>query len=661
MGVVLALFLLSRPAVADSLLDLMDADTLATLGAPEGLSATRRGGILYPTPGLPALVHPEEEVVARVRIRRALTPPPGVQQAHVLRPWRARLIGRPAAATSGASASPVLPLTVVQVRPEDDGFAYRVRLRTLPWTPPGVYDLHVSGPGFRDTQLLAVRVVADGDQGLRLATVVSGADLAREAESLWLTDPTAVLVPGGLLEADRALVRWPVATFAVAASEESTAWRCLDLEADVAAGASEAASCPAEGLDAARCLVKALGGPSRLDPCGDGLVTYVRRAGQPVYSVGLGRVMLLGAQSYDEPPAARAAVSLRIVGRGGAAARLALPAPPAKGPASAQAEWIAAQARHADEMVLLTAEPPERWARPGEATAAAVEALSSAGPRRVIVSSRGTVDGQVVAGPATIRLAPVAPHPRRGPEQIWGLSPERYRLGAVEPRESNRFPGALVTPLATGEGLSVRIADPPRDLLRLRFVVPAGPAGWQISSDGRPARIVAAAPAHGDPCRLGPVQLVVEVDPGTSDPTSFLLEPGTASRRHAELVGPEGDRVVVGSPARFEVRWGQGGVEAPPSGLAAWDLGDGTVSTGRTIEHRYRESGWVRVCVQVVEPDGGVAEPASIDLEVLGQGVAARRSVERMGPATAVAFGALLVAGLLMLLARGNIFGTRRR
>jgi hypothetical protein len=50
-----------------------------------------------------------------------------------------------------------------------------------------------------------------------------------------------------------------------------------------------------------------------------------------------------------------------------------------------------------------------------------------------------------------------------------------------------------------------------------------------------------------------------------------------------------------------------------------------------------------------------------VDLEVIAQGEAARRSIERLGPAPSVVGCGILLVGLLLVLARGNIFGTRRR
>ena len=173
------------PAVcrAESLLELFRPDPLADLDASETLPRTRRGQVIYPDSGIPALLRPGGEVRARVRVRRAMTPPPGVQQPFFLLDWQAKLFAQPPLAALDTTGQIEIPLEVVQIRPEDEGFVYRIRLRVPGFLPAGVYDLEVVGPGLRDLNPRAVRVLPTEPEDLEIYVVSSGQALWQEASA----------------------------------------------------------------------------------------------------------------------------------------------------------------------------------------------------------------------------------------------------------------------------------------------------------------------------------------------------------------------------------------------------------------------------------------------------------------------------------------------
>lgn len=104
--------------------------------------------VVYPRPGLPALVAAGALLTVRVRVPAALTPPPGAQQPAVLAPWSAQLSGRVLPVLGDKDEAAVYPLPVVDLRPDDpSGLVYRLSLPVPAWTAPGSYDLWVRGPG----------------------------------------------------------------------------------------------------------------------------------------------------------------------------------------------------------------------------------------------------------------------------------------------------------------------------------------------------------------------------------------------------------------------------------------------------------------------------------------------------------------------------------
>ncbi|MDD9932491.1 MAG: hypothetical protein OXT09_02745 [Myxococcales bacterium] len=127
--------------------------------APGG---TPRLSLVYPRPGLPAVVHAGELLVARVRLPTPLTPPPGTQQPRALSKWHAELIGRARTAETGM-VELHHAAGVVDVRPDGpQSLVYRATIPVPAWLAPGTYDLQVETPGGSARARALVRVLAQG-------------------------------------------------------------------------------------------------------------------------------------------------------------------------------------------------------------------------------------------------------------------------------------------------------------------------------------------------------------------------------------------------------------------------------------------------------------------------------------------------------------------
>jgi hypothetical protein len=114
--------------------------------------------LIYPRPGLPAVVAAGETLIVRARVPLPLTPPPGVQQPRALEGFEAELIGH--ALPLGAPA-PVqrMALELIDVRPEGpSSLRYRLSFPIPAWTAPGTYDLvlRAKGAGMRADSLVRV-------------------------------------------------------------------------------------------------------------------------------------------------------------------------------------------------------------------------------------------------------------------------------------------------------------------------------------------------------------------------------------------------------------------------------------------------------------------------------------------------------------------------
>jgi len=138
----------------------------STLPAHDDLQP--RFELVYPRPGLPALVPAGQTLIARVRLPAPLTPPPGVQQPRALTGWRAELAGHALpldAAMTDAEAAGVQRhlLEVVDVRPDGAStLLYRAAIPIPAWLAPGSYDLLLWAPGGSGRAPSAVRVLAIG-------------------------------------------------------------------------------------------------------------------------------------------------------------------------------------------------------------------------------------------------------------------------------------------------------------------------------------------------------------------------------------------------------------------------------------------------------------------------------------------------------------------
>jgi hypothetical protein len=119
--------------------------------------------LLYPAPGLPAVVHAGDSLYVRLRTPAALTPPPGTQQANVLERYRAELRG--SAIHLGVDASErhrhVLP--VMSIRPDGgESLVYRMRVDVPAYVAPGTYAITLRSPFGARSAEQAVRVLPRG-------------------------------------------------------------------------------------------------------------------------------------------------------------------------------------------------------------------------------------------------------------------------------------------------------------------------------------------------------------------------------------------------------------------------------------------------------------------------------------------------------------------
>ncbi len=636
-------------ARAESLLSLPQADLLERLRAPEARPRTRKGQVIYPSPGVPSLVEPGQEIVVRVRVRRALTPPPGVQQPHILARWSAKLVGRFAHAASGAIGPLEYALQVIQIRPEDEGFVYRVRLAIPLWTPPGVYDLDFRGPGIRDLRPRAVRVLESEPRTLEFAVVRSGADLWREAEALFWLDPVAVLVPGGAREGERPLASWPLATYMVPAPEDLTACQVLDLPDEVLAAARDASGCPETPRVAlAACLLAALGGAESLDSCGDGLIEYARRFGPPVFAVGIGDVALIGLNSSDHPAPRRADPWLVLDGRRTRAG----PTPTLPAVFGSQLEWLHRLGRWTREVVLLTHHDPEDWP---VGTKASPRGVLRADPALVVAGGRGPVSGSLVHGPATITLRREAPRRLVQPRQLLGLEPGWFGVEGGRRRAALSPVSLQVRDLPEG-GLELELRRAPAGDLTFRVIVPARPSGWSLAVEGRTGRFTSAWPTSGELCEPERLLLIGEISSGEVTPVRIRVTPAIGTAGLGLNLERPSEGVNLARTTRFHAVVTGSGAE---TSRAFWSLGDGSSATGNSISHRYRRSGPAQACAIVLTPTGRHATASwTMNVHRWARGRAENSPLRR-----GLAWGMIAAAIFALLLGAwmGNIFLPRHR
>jgi hypothetical protein len=162
--------------------------------------ALGRMAMIYPRPGLPAVVRAGERLVTRVRVPSGLTPPPGIQKDRALRGWSAELVGQ--SIPLGAGGEHVYQTRVVDVRPDGQStLVYRASIEVPRWAAPGTYGIRMSAPGGSDAVAGAVRIVAP-DASLRLLRlpeelVDPDDDQARRALAALATAPHDVVVVRG--------------------------------------------------------------------------------------------------------------------------------------------------------------------------------------------------------------------------------------------------------------------------------------------------------------------------------------------------------------------------------------------------------------------------------------------------------------------------------
>ncbi|MGD8862393.1 MAG: hypothetical protein PVI30_20445 [Myxococcales bacterium] len=218
-GLAWGLWLLSGTARADDWMAVLPGcahDALPQVGAPM---------LVYPRAGLPAVVRAGDDLVARVRLPVALTPPPGIQQARALRGFRARLWG---GAVPLGREVPVarVAVPVVDVRPDGPrSLVYRVRIPVPAWLAPGSYLLSLRVPGGQWLRSDALRVI-EADAPVRMAWLPSprpvlDAAFAAQPVDVWLAAaavsarPSARATPHGIRAAPVLAVEGAVAALRV--------------------------------------------------------------------------------------------------------------------------------------------------------------------------------------------------------------------------------------------------------------------------------------------------------------------------------------------------------------------------------------------------------------------------------------------------------------
>lgn len=175
--------LLAAPAVghADDWLAVLPECAIAESSRPELT-------LLYPAPGLPAVVEAGQPLIVRVRTRAALTPPPGVQQADSLTRFMAELSAPAPAVGLGDALHQRHALPVISLRPDGvSSLVYRVRLQLPAYLAEGTYTLWLRTPFGTCEAQSAVRVIASG-AAPRVRRLPEGMLLPPSAAASWPVD-----------------------------------------------------------------------------------------------------------------------------------------------------------------------------------------------------------------------------------------------------------------------------------------------------------------------------------------------------------------------------------------------------------------------------------------------------------------------------------------
>lgn len=295
--------------------------------------------LLYPAPGLPAVVHAGDSLYVRLRTPAALTPPPGTQQANVLERYRAELRG--SAIHLGVDASErhrhVLP--VMSIRPDGgESLVYRMRVDVPAYVAPGTYAFTLRSPFGARSAEQAVRVLQPG-AAPRIARLPPGmlappAAAGAQPVDVWLAGATAEKQAregeNDARETPVARNQASIAPRATAASK-AIAVRASNAAAPAAGHTASPKTAAAEASDAR--AANAIGEPraepvraqtpASRDAASDAVRTYSRSAwpseasaaGHPVSSSALDPVLLAVALTTDPAPTLLvqgSAIALRI-------------------------------------------------------------------------------------------------------------------------------------------------------------------------------------------------------------------------------------------------------------------------------------------------------------------------------------------------------------
>jgi hypothetical protein len=157
--------------------------------------------VLYPRPGLAALLHGGETLVTRVRLATPLTPPPGHQQEKALRGWSVELLGRAGRLSPSTHVEHRYELRVSDIRPDSRaGLVYRASIPIPPWVAPGTYDVRIKAPGTREhmVAVASLRVLRPGAEPRvqRLPNNTTQEQLSRLAHApvdVWFSEASEAL------------------------------------------------------------------------------------------------------------------------------------------------------------------------------------------------------------------------------------------------------------------------------------------------------------------------------------------------------------------------------------------------------------------------------------------------------------------------------------
>jgi hypothetical protein len=216
-------------------------DWLAVWPACSIVDASRPSlSLLYPAPGLPAVVHAGDALSARMRTPSALTPPPGVQQERVLERWTAELSGSALHVGVDPKERHRHVLPVVSIRPDGgDSLVYRLRIEIPAYVAPGTYAFALRSPFGTRSAEQAVRVLPKAALP-RIVRLPTGVLLPPPAAGSW---PADVWLAGAVAEEEAREGELPASALEVTPVAEPA----RELIASVEAGSDPAPTLLVEG------------------------------------------------------------------------------------------------------------------------------------------------------------------------------------------------------------------------------------------------------------------------------------------------------------------------------------------------------------------------------------------------------------------------------